>query len=120
VAKTEITTVDGIRITVDGTPDEVARILEYIRRTSKRPASQQKATVDVRAVPAPRGLPALIDSLREENFFKVKRALGDVSSRLAELGSHYSGTTLGKQLLREVRGRRLRRLRDDRRWVYVQ
>jgi hypothetical protein len=119
VAKAEITTVDGFRVKVEGTPEEVAKILEQARR-GVRPARSHKATKGSKEATQREGLPALLDALREEKFFKKKCLLGDISARLSELGHHYSGTTLGKQLLREVRGKRLRRLKEGGKWVYVQ
>jgi hypothetical protein len=119
VAKAEITTADGLKIKVDGTPEEVAKILERARRGSG-PTRSQKATKRTKDSREREGLPALLDALRDEKFFKTKRPLGDIRARLSELGHHYSSTTLGKQLLREVRGRGLRRLKEKGQWVYVQ
>lgn len=119
MAKAEIVTPDGIKIKIDGTPEEVAQILEHARQAAA-PMRGRKATKPSAGSARKQGLPELLDALRAETYFKDKRSLGDISSRLGEIGSHYSGTTLGKQLLREVRARRLRRLREGGKWVYVQ
>ena len=118
MAKAEITTADGIKLKIEGTPEEVATILAQARKTSL-PARRGKATNSKRTSTRKQGLPELLEALREEKYFKVKRALADVRGRLGEVGSHYSATTLGKQLLREVRARRLRRLKENGNWTYV-
>lgn len=119
MAKAEITTPDGLKVKVDGTPAEVAEILARARQAG-RPTRTRKATKSLKSDRKRDGLPALLDSLREEKFFRTKRGLADIASRLSELGNHYSSMTLSKQLLREVRGRRLRRLKEEGKWVYVQ
>jgi hypothetical protein len=118
VAKAEITTVDGVKLKVAGTPQEVAEILAHARQGT-RPANAGKATKSAKRTRQRVTLPSLIEALREEKFFKNKQSVADIRGRLGELGNHYSGTTLGKQLLREVRGRRLRRVKDDGQWFYV-
>src|SRR5437667_328199 len=61
----------------------------------------------------------LVDSLIDGGFFKTPRDLAAVRAALAQMGHHYPITTLSGAMLRKVRRRELRRLKQDKRWVYT-
>lgn len=65
-------------------------------------------------------LPGLIDELMEAKFFTKPKAIGDVRSRLADLGHHYPVTSLSGPLQEHVRKRKLRRFKQDHKYVYAQ
>jgi hypothetical protein len=62
----------------------------------------------------------LIDSLIDGGFFKKPRDLAAIKAALAEMGHHYPQTTLSPAMLRKVRKRSVRRVREQKRWMYVQ
>jgi len=62
----------------------------------------------------------LIASLVDGGFFKKPRDLASIRTALAEMGHHYPVTTLSPIMLRLVRKRNLRRIKEQKRWVYVQ
>ncbi|MGZ4867858.1 MAG: hypothetical protein ACXV7C_11580 [Candidatus Angelobacter sp.] len=116
MAKAHITTKDGAKITIEGTPEEVAAITEKLgsgaapslQKGSKRRESKLKAT--------PMGL---LGSLIDGNFFRKPKDLGAVKTALEEMGHVYPVTTLSPILLRLVRKRQLRRIKDKNRWLYT-
>ena len=119
MAKAQITTPEGVTVKVDGTADEIAAVITKLKHN---PTPDQKTS---RAGKSPRKraqrvqLVDLVDSLIDGGFFKTPRDLAAVISALAEMGHHYPVTTLSGAMLRKVRNRSLRRLKQNKRWVYT-
>ena len=61
----------------------------------------------------------MVQQLIESGLFKQPKDLGAVKAALEEMGHHYPVTTLSGAMLRQVRKRNLRRLKEDKRWVYT-
>lgn len=116
MAKAKITTADGMTIAIDGAPKEIAALVKDLRAKS---AETELTRRRVRAKSAPVLLGDLIASLRDGGFFKQLRDLASVKARLAEMGHHYPVTTLSPIMLRQVRRRNLRRIREKGRWMYT-
>ncbi len=104
----------GISVEVDGTPDEVAAVLENLKgKHTGSPSSPSPSKS--------RGeIPSLVDMLKAEQFFKTPRGLADIQKKLAELGHHYPVTTLSGAMQAQCRGRNLRRFKQAGKYVYVQ
>jgi hypothetical protein len=116
MAKAQITTPEGIKISIDGTPKEIAALVEDLKDKTtqarpERPRAKRKA--------GPVLLVDIIASLRDGGFFNKPRDLAGVKSALAEMGYHYPVTTLSPIMLRQVRRRNLRRIREKGRWMYT-
>jgi len=117
MAKARITTPEGYEVDIEGTPKEITALMEELKK---------KATAQVGARLATKGkatrllLVDLIASLIDGGFFKTPRDLAAIKAALAQMGYHYPVTTLSPTMLRQVRKRQLRRIRDDKRWVYTQ
>ena len=121
MAKAHIATKSGTIITIEGTPQEVATLTRQLagpesfgpRRSAKdtrgtnRPARQK---------PTPSNLVA---SLIDGGFFRKPKDLGAVKAALQEMGHLYPVTTLSPVMLRLVRRRELRRIKDKKRWLYT-
>jgi hypothetical protein len=120
MAKANIVTPSGMRITVEGSPQEVAQIVSQVR--GDEPPSQNakptgKATKrSVKEKPSPINL---LSSLIDGGFFRKPKDLGAVKVALEEMGHYYPVTSLSPTLLRLVRKRQLRRLKDNKRWLYT-
>jgi hypothetical protein len=116
MAKATIRTPQGIQVNVEGTPAEIAAVVKDLEgkdapkdgRKPRKPASGKATLQD------------LIDSLIDGGFFKKPRDLASIKGALAEMGHHYPQTTLSPTMLRKVRSRSIRRIRDQKRWMYVQ
>ena len=116
MAKARITTKSGLVIQVDGTSAEIAAVLRDLKDQEERAAAPRRKRG---AKAGPVQLPDLIGALVDGKFFNKPQDLAAVKTALEELGHHYPMTTLSGAMLRQVRRRNLRRMRQDKRWVYV-
>lgn|SRR5690242_4750170 len=124
MAKAQITLPDGASVTVSGTPEEITAIVSRLQGVG-RPSSESRP--DPGPSPATRSkttkgrvqITDLIEQLVQSGFFKKPQDLAAVKAALEEMGHHYPVTTLSPTLLRQVRKRNLRRLKQDSRWVYT-
>ena len=120
MAKAHITTKAGTKITVEGTPKEVG-----IRGTTRRKDYDSTSPDTHRQKAAKRqdkqkATPInLISSLIDGGFFRKPKDLAAMKIALEEMGHFFPVTTLSPVLLRLVRKRQLRRVKDQKRWFYT-
>lgn len=117
MAKADIVTPEGIKITLTGAPAEIAAVLKDIKSkggTTRREVHKPKTKNNAPTIPN------LIDELKKEGFFKKTKKLGEVRNRLAELGHNYPLTTLSGAMQNEASKRRLRRFMQAGKYVYAQ
>lgn len=117
MAKAQITTPQGIKVNIEGTSAEITAVVHDLERKSAAEGSQpvrRRKTKPGRVL-----LVDLIASLVDGGFFKKPRDLASIRTTLAEMGHHYPVTTLSPIMLRLVRQRNLRRIKEQKRWVYV-
>jgi hypothetical protein len=116
MAKARITTSGGLSIQVEGTPSEITALVNSLHSGGQPQPERRSRT-------APRSgrvlLSDVIASLIDGNFFKQPRDLAAIKTALAEMGHHYPVTTLSPVMLRLVRRRVLRRIRQNKRWMYT-
>lgn len=119
--KAHLTTRTGAKLTVEGSAEEVALIVRQIQGDNSTPSGRRRATRQLRRPSAgQRATPTtLILSLIEDGFFKKPKDLPAVKAALEEKGHHYPVTTLSPSLLRLVRTRRVRRIKQEKRWFYT-
>ena len=121
MAKAQISLPDGVTVTVVGTPDEISAVvsrLQGVGPKTKEP-SPARASKRNKGQAGRVQITDLIEQLVESGFFKKPKDLGAVKLALEEMGHHYPVTTLSPTMLRQVRKRNLRRLKEDNRWVYT-
>lgn len=117
MAKAQLKTRSGTVITVEGTRAEVAALISQFEESSRTP---EKTSRKRRAPSAAKSGPVtLISELIDGGFFKKPKELGSIKLALEEQGHFYPVTTLSPILLRLVRKRELRRIKDNKRWLYV-
>jgi hypothetical protein len=117
MAKAKITTKSGLTVQVEGSSAEITAVIEDVKQREEALASGGKRK---KGRPGRATLPDLIWSLIDGGFFRKKpQDLGAVKRALAEMGHHYPLTSLSGAMLRQVRQRNLRRMRDKKRWVYT-
>lgn len=119
MAKVQLKTRAGTTVVVEGTPEEVAALVERIEgavptRGKSAPRARERGGSTAKATPI-----NLISSLIDGGFFRKPKDLASVKVALQEMGHFYPVTTLSPALLRLVRQRQLRRLRDNKRWMYT-
>jgi hypothetical protein len=112
---------DGTKVSIEGSPEEVARLLALYG--SKEPAGDQPRNKRPKRASsitrAGSGAAPHLHNLIVENYFSERRSLADVQHRLEELGHIFPLSHLSTPLRRLVVGRELRRLREGKNWVYV-
>jgi hypothetical protein len=116
MAKAQIITEAGTKVTVEGDADEVAALIERFDKSSSRASAPAKVNrLNSKAGPQDRIL-----ALLAAGFFRVPQGLAAIRSTLEEQGHFYPVTTLSPVLLRLVRSRNLRRIKENKVWSYVQ
>lgn len=116
MAKAQIVTSEGTRVSFEGTPDEVANLVA--RFESKR-APKQNQTGHRRDGKLKLGPQDHISTLIDQGFFKKPQGLGAIKVALEEQGFFYAVTSLSPVVLRLVRKRELRRIKTAKLWTYV-
>lgn len=118
MAKAHLTTKTGTTIVIEGNPVEVAALVKQIGTDTW--LSKTSRAKGVRSRKQPKATPInLISTLIDGGFFRKPKDLAAVKVALEEMGHYYPVTTLSPALLRVVRKRQLRRLRDKNRWLYT-
>jgi len=112
-----ITMPSGAKVVIEGTQAEVADLLAILQRseptqTKARPRAPTNTTARI-------GPLELLLELIEEGFFKTPKDLGSAKQALQERGHFYPSTTLSPLMLRLVRRKALRRIKESRQWAYV-
>ncbi len=121
MAKAQLTTKAGTLVTIEGTTEEVANLIDLFDGAggtgkSKSPAAKQRK-------PSGRskdGLAGQLGELIKDGFFKKPKEFGAIKATLEQQGHYYARTALSPALIRSVRRRELRRLKDKKHWVYVE
>jgi hypothetical protein len=123
MAKATLTLPDGTHVSIDGTPEEIARVMGLYgghSQSKKEIAIVTKSQKTVKQdLPGRKGPRYYILELKQEGFFKQKKTLPEVQKRLEANGHIYAQNSLSTPLLRLVRDRQLRRLKEGDVWVYV-
>jgi hypothetical protein len=117
MAKAHVTTKSGAKIIIEGTPDEVATLVARLEsgvQTATKKTTTSERKEKVRTTPT-----GLIVDLIDGGFFKNPKELSAIRLVLEEQGHYYPVTTLSPILLRLIRKRELRRVKDGKRWLYV-
>jgi hypothetical protein len=118
----------GTTVEIEGTAEEVAELLSLYARLSVPVESRKDkrglgltALANTSGKPkAPRkGPKAYVLQLHQSGFFDEKRSLPQVQEKLEAEGHIYPQSSLSTPLIRLVRSRVLRRLKEDGAWVYV-
>lgn len=128
--KANVVLMNGTKVTIDGTAEEVAALLQRItdggsqssRGGAPKSAKRRRGKSTTMGSSAGKKANGPADYIRElvaDNFFKTKRGLGDVQKKLEEGAHIYPVTHLSPVLFRLVRARELRRIREGGMWKYV-
>jgi hypothetical protein len=116
--KASIMTKSGAKVTIEGTQDEVATLLAVFNGVPPKSPSVPKDRIQRKGAAKPTPM-SLLSELIGEGFFKAPKTLDGVRVALREKGHFYPVTTLSPVLLRLVRKRELRRIKENKRWTYV-
>lgn len=135
VATANVTLPDGTTVVIDGTPEEVAILVERISRPRERSgqnraersltARSRKRSSGQSRIGAKHGRSAskgpadYIRNLAASDFFATKRGIGEVQAKLEEQAHIYPVTHLSPVLFRLVKSKELRRIKEEGLWRYV-
>lgn len=111
-----ITLPGGATVVIEGTQAEVAALITKFQGNApvRRPGERVPRASNRRVGPLD-----LIVELIESDFFKTPQDLSAVRAALEARGHFYPTTTLSPLMLRLVRRKELRRIRNSKRWAYV-
>lgn len=126
--KASLILVNGTKVQIEGTADEVAALLN----TYSNPGTRPKRTVSQKrkrggrpngkpgaTKPKRKGPVGLIADLAKEEFFKTKRRLPEIQKKLEEQGHIYAQTSLSSAVLSLTKRKVLRRMEEAKGWIYV-
>ena len=125
MAKANISTANGTTIVVEGTPEEVSKIIAAVGDSTSVPklARDKETGADgfepKAGKPKRSGLTGLILDLKGEGYFREKRSLNDVRLALEQSGHIYPNTTVAPILLILTKSKELGRVKDGAKWAYV-
>ena len=120
MAKARIVTTDGAKVDIDGTPAEIAALLKTLKVAAGPATATGRPAASPRKRTSRPTLPGLIAELIDAKFFTKPKGIGEIRSRLADLGHHYPVTSMSGPLQVLARQRRLRRFKKDGKYVYAQ
>ena len=118
VVKAEIKKKDGTNIVIEGSEEEVKRLLDSIHES--KPTKTQKTKESKETKKGKMSISDMIWDLREEGFFKSPKGLIDIKNALSAKGGIYEVTTLSASMIRLIRRRNMGRIKRDNKWMYVQ
>lgn len=110
-----VTLPNGAKVTIEGSPAEVAEVVKQLGSTSSA-TTKNKVRTSKKITTSPTDL---ILSLADGGFFELPKDLAAIKQGLAEIGHIYPVQTLSSILFKMVRKRYLRRLKENGRWVYL-
>jgi hypothetical protein len=119
MAKADVETKDGTKITIEGTPEEVSKIINLYRE-----GNLFKHQKELKKFVKHKGSskPTLTDKVREliaEGFFDKPKGLANLKQGLEEQGCFVPITTLSAIVLSLVKQKELRRIKQQKKWAYA-
>ncbi len=115
MARAHIESKDGTKIEVEGTPEEIARIISDVRKKE----AQQRVKESEEGRRKSTNATDFVLELREQGFFDKPKTLAAIKDKLAENGLIYPITSLSGVVLAQVRKKNLGRVKEEGRWAYV-
>jgi hypothetical protein len=106
---------NGTKVSVEGTPEEVARTKELMIAKERNELIRRR----IKRGQKRRGPLSLILELKVENFFDKPRTIGEVKQKLEEKTYYYPQSSLSPALIRLVKQGEFGRLKKDGKWVWV-
>jgi hypothetical protein len=119
--KATIKTATGATITIEGTQEEVSKIISNYENSSvvgnaKKSVARIKS--GKRAEKKRESAGDLIIALKEDGFFEKPKTLGEIASALEERGYLYPVTSLSGVVLGLLKRQELRRKKMEGKWKY--
>lgn len=136
MAKANIVTPDGTTINLEGTSDEIAALVAKFGLIGKAAAPAAAAAVPAAAAaplaaksrPAKakssakgkaNGVQAVITEMVDEDFFKKPQLFTAIRAQLEQDAHFYGRAAVGQAMIRAVKAKQLRRIKQNGKWAYV-
>lgn len=132
MAKAKITTDSGATVELEGSPEEIAKIMGLYNKTelvkqavdSNVAEPEKISSANRKFSKMKTANPTMTDSIKElivNGFFDKPRGLADIKNKLEEYGVFIAITSLSERALFLTKKRDLRRIKDSKtsRWCYV-
>lgn len=127
MAKATLTLSDGTTVLIEGSSEEIARIMSLHSTNSQIQSLKPPSTTRVKkskstskkSSQSTTGPKLRIIELKSLGFFDEKRSIVDIQKKLEEQGYIYAQTSLSPALTRLTRHKDLRRVKDAKVWLYV-
>ena len=116
MAKANIDLPDGTKIVIEGSVEEVAKIVTLVQGAPSRPSTRKTKAAPTRKTK--RGIKDYVLELEDEGFFKDKRGLADIQKALETRGHIYAVTSLSGRMLELIRSKKLDREKENLKWMY--
>jgi hypothetical protein len=122
--RADIETRSGTKISIEGTTEEISKIIGDLERREQHMAFRFERKKEIkkeerRNMETRQTLTDSVIKLKEENFFNQPRSLKDVQEFLRARGMIYPTTTLSGVLINLIRRGELGRIREEDLWKYV-
>ena len=119
MAKSTIDLPDGTKVTVEGSPDEIAKVIQlYAGGQAKSKKGKPKGKT-AKKKHSKEGPQTRIGSLIDDGFFAEKQDINGVLAELERRGFIYKQEHISNPLRRLVTAKRLRRMKEDGKWIYM-
>lgn len=115
MVKANIETKNGLKIVIEGTTEEITRVLSDIKRKEEDAALRKS----IREKKKKSSATDFILKFKDESFFNKPKTLVDIKKKLAENGLIYPVSTLSGILIGLVKRRELGRIKVGKVWGYV-
>lgn len=119
MAKAQLTLQSGTKVVIEGSEEEVAKLLLLVDGPKMAPVKTSEKSLPKKSGFAKTSLSDLIGNLVDEGFFKKPTDLNSVKDALKQQGHYFARSAVPTQLLRLVKRRQLRRIKEDGQWRYV-
>jgi hypothetical protein len=121
MAKAAIETSSGLKISVEGTADEVAAIIAHVKHDEESPLPKKTMheKKQTRSVNSSTSLVDLILDLKMAGFFDHPKKVSEVHDSLVQQTHHYPMESVSTALIRRVKNGDLGRVKEGTVWAYV-
>lgn len=127
MAKASLTLPGGTVVSINGSPEEIARLMQLYGssqppaqvRDKPNPSAKKKGMKHLESSTAKKGARYFVAELLEQGFFAQKKSIVDLQRKLEEEGHIYAQTSLSGPLLHFVVAKRLRRFKEKDMWLYI-
>lgn len=118
MAKAIYTTSSGSKVTLEGSPDEVAQLLGRLEGSHPGTGQAAPESYKKKGTQPRRGVAGYVLTLRDSGYLRSPRKLGEIGDALSKDGHTVPVTVLAVALLRLVRAHELQRIKDGKAWKY--